>query len=215
MMGRSCFGFGLTMISYFSGLCGILMSHYFLLCSRWTRVLCHLKVKTCCCCAFVETTDAFVSPLKDSGVLCIPNYKAEKGKAWMKCLNPSDLVNRAKITLHIYILILTSQSPTAPFSCIAPMDIVQPVVQPVDRQEHVSFHISTLNKHAKPESRQNSIPLNLSAYIQTRKQPDNPQPKAKGKQESTPSAAESKQGRGEIYISQSGPRHSGLGKSKQ
>ncbi|KAJ4945809.1 hypothetical protein JOQ06_023487, partial [Pogonophryne albipinna] len=39
---------------------------------------------------------------------------------------------------------------------------------------------------------------------QTRKQPDVPRPKAKGKQESTPWTAESKQGREEIYISQSG-----------
>lgn len=68
--------------------------------------------------------------------------------------------------------------------CIAPMQIVQPVVQPlqpVDRQEHVSFHISTLNKHTKPESRQNSIPLNLLAYIpdqEAARQPPNPKPRA-------------------------------------
>lgn len=67
----------------------------------------------------------------------------------------------------------------------------------------------------KPESRQNSIPLISQSTSQTRKQPDDPQPQAKGKQVSTPSTAQSKQGRGEIYISQSGPRHSGLDKSKQ
>lgn len=53
-------------------------------------------------------------------------------------------------------------------TCIGRVEITQAVVakpQPIDRQEHASFHSSTLNKHAKPESRQNSIPLNLSAYI--------------------------------------------------
>lgn len=47
---------------------------------------------------------------------------------------------------------------------------------------------------------------------QTMKQPDNPQPKAEDKRDSTPLTAESKQGRGEIYISQSGPGTQGLAK---
>lgn len=38
-------------------------------------------------------------------------------------------------------------------------------MEPTDGQEHVSFHISSLNKHRKPESRQNLIPLNLFVYI--------------------------------------------------
>lgn len=47
---------------------------------------------------------------------------------------------------------------------------------------------------------------------QTMKQPDYPQPKAEDKRDSTPLTAESKQGRGEIYISQSGPGTQGLAK---
>lgn len=95
------------------------------------------------------------------------------------------------------------------------MEIVQAgmqSLQPLDRQEHVSFHISTLNKHTKPKSHQNSIPLISQPTSQTRKQPDNPQSKTKGKQESTPSTAESKQGRGETYISQSRSGTQGLAK---
>lgn len=69
-----------------------------------------------------------------------------------------------------------------------------------------------LSKHAKPASRQNFIPSNLWPYITDHETTDNPQPKAEDKRDSTPLTAESKQGRGEIYISQSGPGTQGLAK---
>lgn len=89
------------------------------------------------------------------------------------------------------------------------MEIVQPVVQPlqpVDRQEHVSFHISTLNKHTKPESRQNSIPLNLSAYISDQEAARQPPTQSQGQaREHTFDCREQTGERGDLYFTKRAP----------
>lgn len=98
------------------------------------------------------------------------------------------------------------------------MEIVQAgmqSLQPLDRQEHVSFHISTLNKHTKPESRQNSIPFNLSAYITDQEEARQPPTQSQGQaREHTFDCREQTGERGDLYFTKEA-RHSGLGKSKQ
>lgn len=99
-------------------------------------------------------------------------------------------------------------------TCIGRVETTQPVVakpQPIDRQEHASFHSSTLNKHAKPESRQNSIPLNLSAYITDEEAARHPPLTLRPNQPSTPLTAESKQGE-DLYFTKAGRRTQGLAK---
>lgn len=86
--------------------------------------------------------------------------------------------------------------------------------QLIDRNMSVSTPQHWTNTKKTLWAAKTLSPLISESTSETRKQPDNPQPKAKGKQESTPSTAESKQGRGEIYTSQSRARHSGLGKGK-
>lgn len=69
-------------------------------------------------------------------------------------------------------------------------------------QKRVCFHVSTLNKQAKPREPPKLDPPNLWAYITDEEAarqtpplagPTPPSPKAKGKQRSTPLTADSKQ----------------------
>lgn len=86
---------------------------------------------------------------------------------------------------------------------------MQPVVQPpqpADRQEHVSYHILTLNKHTKPESRQNSIPLNLSAYITDQEAARQPPTQSQGQaREHTFNCGEQTGERGDLYFTKQAP----------
>lgn len=138
------------------------------------------------------------------------------GLNWTACVKISFVFFSILVNHNLnYILILKSQSMTAPFS------------RALDQQNSCSQSCRDCSKLIDRNmsgstsqhwtNTQNLRPAKTLSPLISRStsQPHNPQPKAKGKQESTPSTAESKQGRGGICISQSRPRHSGLGKSKQ
>lgn len=145
--------------------------------------------------------------------------KQKRGKQRLSVYFSESCKNNNFTQIPDYILMPTSQSLAAPFSFALHQwkscsQSCSHCSQLIDRNMSVSTSQHWTNIQNLRAAKTLS-PLISQPTSQTRKQPDNPQPKAKGKQESTPSTAESKQGRGEIYISQSGPRHSGLGKSKQ
>lgn len=165
------------------------------LCLRGTSGLRHRNINLWCC-AFPETTDALIclgKTFTDSGIQCIANQTAEKRES------------KDNVTQSEYFSEYASQQWK---SCRQACSHCSHLI---DRNMSVSTsqHLTNIQnlRAAKILS-----PLISQPTSQTRKRPDNPQPKAKGKQESTPSTAESKQGRGEIYISQRRPGTQGLAK---
>lgn len=94
-------------------------------------------------------------------------------------------------------------------ACVGQVDTMWPVTQkpePTDGQEHVSFHISPLNKHTKPESRQNSIPLNLSVYITDKEAARQPPTQSQGQAtQHTFDCGEQTGERGDLYFTKRAP----------
>lgn len=137
-------------------------------------------------------------------ILCTSNCSAAEGKTY---------IMRTTYFIIICITHVCKNTNWTAVSRYAKVAIIDSSSHPADGREHVGFRISTLNKHTKPESRQNSIPLNLSAYFADREAARRPPTQSQGQARvHTLDCREQTGRRGDLYFTEPGPGTQGLAK---